>query len=117
MALLPLGKGILPVVFLKGSKVSNAINAKVYNNGIGIMLGEVTKTVKHLCHHLAAGGLQLIILTSPRPFRVFWLVGLIVLLHLGGGGAAITGISITIIKWIPITASWRGSWALLRGSG
>jgi hypothetical protein len=84
MVLLPLGKGILPVVFSKGGKAGNTVNAYVYHYGIGITLGKVTKMVEHLCHHLAVRGLWLIVLARPRPLWVFRLVSLVILLHLGG---------------------------------
>ena len=41
VALLQVGKGILPVVLLERGKACDAVHAKVYYDGVGILLGEV----------------------------------------------------------------------------
>ena len=81
MALLPLGKSILPVVLLEGGQSVHAVHTKVDHNGIGISLGEITKAVEHFHHGLPIWGLWLVKLAGPRIVRIFWLIT-ISLLHI-----------------------------------
>jgi hypothetical protein len=60
MAFLPLGKSVLPVVLMECTKAYNAIDAKVYHNGICISLGKVAEMAEHLRHGLTMWGLWLV---------------------------------------------------------
>ena len=71
MAFLPLGKSVLPVLLMESCKVCNTVDAKVCNNGIRILLGEVADAVEHLCHSLAVRGLWLVELARPRIVGIF----------------------------------------------
>jgi hypothetical protein len=68
--LLPLGKSILPVIMEELSKAGLTVDAKVYNNRVGIMLGEVTEPFVHLDHFLPPWGLDFIKVAHPCPFRI-----------------------------------------------
>ena len=70
MALLPLGKDILPVVVEELSKVALAVCTKVDHNGAGILVREVTEPLKHFDHGLPIWGLGLLKLASPRILGV-----------------------------------------------
>ena len=48
MMLLPLGKSVLPVGMEEISKAALAVKTKVDHDGIGIMVGEVTKLLEIL---------------------------------------------------------------------
>jgi len=50
MALRPLVKSDLPVVFLKSGKIGKILHAKVHYYGIGFALSDITKVVKHHYH-------------------------------------------------------------------
>jgi len=108
VALLPLGESVLPVVILEDGKVRDAVHAKIYHNGIGILLGEVTKLAEHLCHSLATRGLRLVKLHRPG---VVWIlvVFLLGIFHVGVGGFIILIIPIVTaaLWWITITTSWQ----------
>ncbi len=52
MPLLPLDKRVLLVVFLENSEALNITNVKVNDNGVRVLLGEVTKPAEHLRHDL-----------------------------------------------------------------
>jgi hypothetical protein len=70
------------VVLLKGGETLDGADAKVNNNGIRILLGEITEPAKHLRHDLAVGGLRGIVLEGSRILGVF--DGLpVLILHLG----------------------------------
>lgn len=43
MPLLLLDERVLPVVLLEGSKARDAVDAKVYNDGVLIFCGEITE--------------------------------------------------------------------------
>jgi hypothetical protein len=70
MALLSLGEGVLSMVMLDVSQFLLAGHPKIYHNGIGIMLEEVTNVDKH-CHHcLVIPGPSQVVLARSLPFRI-----------------------------------------------
>jgi hypothetical protein len=118
MVFLPLGKSVLPMVMMESTKACNAIDAKVYHDGICILLGKVAEMAEHLRHGLAMWGLRLVELAHPS---IIWVLGLFVLgfPHFGVRGfivlILILVIIITILWWITITASWWRDWPLTGG--
>ena len=71
MAFLPLGKSVLPVVLMESCEVCDTVDAKVYNNGICILLGEVAEAAEHLHHSLVLRGLWLVELAHPHIVWIF----------------------------------------------
>ena len=70
MALLPLGKDILPVVMEELSMATLAVYTKVDHNGTGILVCEVAEPLKHFDHGLLIWGLGLVKLASPHVLGV-----------------------------------------------
>jgi hypothetical protein len=116
MTFLPLGKIVLPVVLVESTEARNAINAKVYHNGMCILLGEVAEAAEHLHHGLPMGGLRLVELAHPNIVQVLRLF-VCGFLHFGVRGFTVLVVIIVmvILRWVTITASWRRSWPLTRG--
>lgn len=59
---LSLDEGILLVIFEELSKLGLATKAKVYHDGISILLTKVTEMAEHLCHCLPILGSGLVVL-------------------------------------------------------
>jgi hypothetical protein len=52
------------------SKACLTVNAKIYDDHVGILVSEVTKPPEHFDHLLPVWGLGLVKFACPHPFRV-----------------------------------------------
>jgi hypothetical protein len=70
------------VVLWEGSETLDGADAKVNNDGVRVLLGEVTEAAKHLRHDLAIRGLRGVVLQGPSILGILDGLG-VSILHLG----------------------------------